>query len=396
MNIIILTENQTSYLNIQNRINKLNIFEKIDFKMFDKVEDFNVFLIKEEVNLVDNYIVIIENIFANENKDEIKSLDNYIIQSSSWNDFLDVVEEQLLILKEKNRLIKTEKKELEKPVVIVKKEKEIQKVEIVKEVPIYTNIQNKNVAVLNVNKSAGSTFITLALAKSLANRNVPISVIEDPLSDPDIYDYIGVDQEDIDNEFISIPHLIEEGKDISNIKKFKKQGIQFIIKDPRKKNIENWQSEKMSRLINLGRNSTFTIIDFNSHFFNEYIDIELIDIIIAVIDPLPTKILKKQSQEAIRELEKLREKGKEVYYILNKYHKGIKIKEIKDFLDIKITDVISYQNHEIIYKNIYNSKIHEMEELERITNIFLPINMKDENEKKHKKNKLFKLIIKNK
>ncbi|WP_326910701.1 hypothetical protein [Sedimentibacter sp. MB31-C6] len=270
---------------------------------------------------------------------------------------------------------------------------EINKPEI-KVIKEYKVIKAKNnIAIMNLSEGAGSTFITLNIAYMLKDKNVDVAVIEIPHKDmkADIYNIIS----DGDDNYISVAEMINSNTlNTSKNNSFMKNNIKFYINNGR---IDNWNMDNNMEFINIiSKDSTINIYDIGSREIDENISflLNIIDVVIVIIDPMPYKLL--QSEERINLINKLEERNINVVYALNKYIKDLNKKDIEKYLNIKISSLIPFIEPETMYaanysnQSVYHFKKDEIfqESLSRILN---QANILEyENQNKIKKFKLFK------
>jgi len=224
------------------------------------------------------------------------------------------------------------------------------------------SVLNKNtIGVINLSKGAGSTFVTLNLAKAISESSLKVAVIEPPVRKPTIYDTIGIEKQiyDIYDEdiFYSYPHVIQREEEAEREREVLLDGIYWIVPDPRIKEIEKWDSYKMLKLINSSRKASINIIDIGNDYKHESISDILgnLDMIIVVIDPFPSKII--NNEEKLDNLKKLENKGLNIKYVINKDNKGVNKKTMLKFLEINPLTYIPFISPEIVYKSFYDCEI---------------------------------------
>ena len=231
-------------------------------------------------------------------------------------------------------------------------------VKVVKE---YKFIKAKNnIAIINLSQGAGSTLVTLNVAYMIKDKNIDVTVVEIPHSrmKADIYNIINEE----DNNYISIAEIIKSNSINDNKKSvFVKNDIKFYINN---KKIDNWNMDNNMEFINIiNKESTINIYDIGSQEIDENIRflLNIIDVVIVIIDPMPYKLL--QAEERIKTIKKLEEWNINVVYVLNKHIKDLNKRDIERYLDIRISSTIPFIKPETLYASYYsNQPVYNFEE----------------------------------
>jgi len=249
-----------------------------------------------------------------------------------------------------------------------------------------------NIAIINLSKGAGSTFITLNIAYMLKSKNIDVAVVEVPHKEmkADIYNIIS----DSDNDYISLAELIASNvSDVNKKNTFVKNNIKFYVNN---KKISNWDANNNMEFINyISKESTINIYDIGSQEIDENISfiLNIIDVVIVIVDPIPYKLL--QAEERIYPIKKLGERNINIVYALNKYIKDLNKKDIERYLDIKFSSVIPFIKPETLYASYYsNQTVYNIEKDEifkdSLSKILNQANVLEfESQKSSKKFKLF-------
>ncbi|OEF99452.1 hypothetical protein BHF71_09070 [Vulcanibacillus modesticaldus] len=229
---------------------------------------------------------------------------------------------------------------------------------------IYINIPQKLIMVVNLSSRAGSTFITLNLAKNLSEHKILTSVIEVPFS-PYIYDNIGVEQRLIKVplsdplNFYSYPHEIFAGNKIERNNQLIDEGILWLITDPKKPliNEENWTYNHMVKLLYSSRKANVTIIDVGKYVEHSSIQplIDEVDLILLVIDPMPSEIL--LNKKKLDRFLKAKEEGSPIELVINRWTKGVNQKELLEVLGTTKVVNIPAIDLTYIHRAIYECQI---------------------------------------
>jgi len=221
---------------------------------------------------------------------------------------------------------------------------------------VYTSLEKKLIIVSGLSRCAGSTTVTLNLAKYLSNLGILSSVIEPPIGSPAIFNWMGIDDrldgngKDSGSEFYSYPHEISSGNRIRRKAEYVFEGISWIVSDDRKENIKEWDYDKMLKLIYASGTTPITLIDIGDNIFHESVKplLSVVDIVFVVIDPFPTSC--KIAGGKLSELLKLNGEGYPINFIINKWNSGIDRKEFLSFLGVKPLAFIPAIDLALLYK----------------------------------------------
>jgi len=314
--------------------------------------------------------------FFSKNKIEIIYFDD---------DYSEVISSISSIIKEpakdNDKYIEEDEKSLDKGYKIKYIEKPTTKLV---EKKIYTSLEKKLVIICGLSRCAGSTTVTLNLAKYIRGIGIKISVIEPPLRSPEIFNWIGVEEslgKDGRRDFYSYPHEILKGNSIKAKSGYESGGILWIIPDDRKEEIKEWDYDKMLKLIYASGTTPVTLIDIGDNIFHESVKplFSIVDQILVVIDPFPTSC--KISSSRLSEILKLKSDGYPVNFIINKWNSGIDKDEFLSFLGVNPLTFIPAIDLELLYRancsyeialgyrEVYE-KIHGP--LEKISSLFIP------------------------
>jgi len=252
---------------------------------------------------------------------------------------------------------------------------------------IYTSLEKKLIIVCGLSRCAGSTTITLNLAKYLSGLGIQPSVIEPPLSSPTIFNWIGIEdrldegKKDGSGSFYSYPHEISNGNRIKGRAEYVSSGILWIVSDDRKEEIRQWDYDKMLKLIYVSGTTPITLIDIGGSIFHESVKplISIVDQVLVVLDPFPTSC--KVSSARLSELLKLKSEGYPVNFIINKWNSGVDRDEFLSFLGVKPLAFIPAIDLSILYKAnckyeiaLSYREVYELMEdpLKKISSLFVP------------------------
>jgi len=252
---------------------------------------------------------------------------------------------------------------------------------------IYTSLEKKLIIVCGLSRCAGSTTITLSLAKYLSGLGIQPSVIEPPLSSPAIFNWIGIEDrldgsgKDGSGSFYSYPHEISNGNRTKGRAEYVSSGILWIVSDDRKEEVRQWDYDKMLKLIYASGTTPITLIDIGDNIFHESVKplISIVDQVLVVIDPFPTSC--KVSSARLSELLKLKGEGYPVNFIINKWNNGVDRDEFLSFLGVKPLAFIPAIDLSILYKAnckyeiaLGYREVYEVMEgpLKKISSLFIP------------------------
>lgn len=386
MNILTCLKNQRSILKIKNNYSDHN-FENI--REFEELQEKVVFS-NWDIAIVDDKIFFDET----QTQEAVNLLSKKSVQVILFEGDFEVIFQKL------DELLNDSKAEAEKEEPVTEEiddtpiryiEKETIK-EVIKEVKViekeykhmYSEIENKSIGIMNLSRCAGSTFLTMNLAKAFSKYEILTSIIELPLEPPKIYTNIGIEQklsEDDDSgylNFYSFPHEIDINSKMLKDKETYIDDIIFIVPDPHKPQInsETWNYSKMMKLLNVSRKAKINLIDINNSFHHQITRdlLEELDTLIVVIDPNPTEvILNISTLNKIRELEK--ENITNIKYVLNKVNKGVDLKELKRYIEVEPATRIPYIDISLVYQSLYKGKIlYDYEEAREVLNeAFIPL-----------------------
>lgn len=229
----------------------------------------------------------------------------------------------------------------------------------------YTNFLTKEIIVANLSKRAGSTFITMNLAKCLSESNISTCVIELPF-EPYIFDYIGIDQKLNGNNtnlrcsnFYSFAHEIVQNKRIKKEKEFIDKDIIWMVADPREPRIakDDWTYNNMIKLLYNTRKVNVSIIDVGDNIEHQSIEglIDGIDLILIIVDPIPSEIL--LNIERLKRLLEAKKSGVMIQFIINNWTDNIDKKGLIDVIGSEPIAYIPNINLSFIHKAVFNLDI---------------------------------------
>lgn len=276
-------------------------------------------------------------------------------------------------------------------------------IEVVK--TVYSGIVQRNICIGNLSRKAGSTFIALCLAKALSEKNMLTAFIEPPLGEPYIFDYIGLQQrllviEDVDdNQYLFIEDILNS-IELNNKKEVLLDDILWFVVNPLKSSPVNLDGQKMMQLINTSKRTCVNIIDIGNNWCHPSVidSLNSFEKILIIIDPLPPDIL--QKEVLLGNIKNMRDAGYPIEFIVNKYQKGVRMKELVEYLGVTPAMNIPFVDLSYIYKAVYQYKIpYEIPEvknlLEKEMNLLIKKIIFNGKLKESKKKNIFKIPFQN-
>ena len=200
---------------------------------------------------------------------------------------------------------------------------------------VYKALENKLIVIGGLSKGAGSTFLSVNLAKALTDLKIRTSVLEPPLDEPYLFYYLGIDKalsvKCMENNFYSYPHAIDNGQKIIKNMGTIIDDIIWIMPSPFENKIESWDHIKMLMLLDAARKSPISIIDVGINYEHESIESILsgADMFLMVINPLPAELNKNKAN--IERLIKLKKEGLPIEFIINHHTPAITKKYLSEY-----------------------------------------------------------------
>jgi len=212
------------------------------------------------------------------------------------------------------------------------------------------------IGVFSFIKSAGSSFVATSIAKYLADlRKKPVAFLElkhDASNESLLYEALGMGQRFASREFISFYSEIKNRKYVKT-KKNIDSGINWAMRTPIDRELGIWLTavEEARLLHNIY--GDWVVCDLGSQYYQESMD--EMDIIIGVIDPMPSNLL--SSKNHLRKLQHAELGGRHLCWVINKYNNGVNSKLLKRFLKMKNPVIIPLIPEEWFYVAQYRCRI---------------------------------------
>ncbi len=245
---------------------------------------------------------------------------------------------------------------------------------LVNNVSIEKNIENletnqpylaestSQVMVCSLSKCAGSTFLTINLAKYISELNIVPNVVEMPFS-PYLFDYLGVEKSDSlikeDRSFYSAVHELHERKPLLKDKTYSDKGIMWTLVDPRRPLIkeEDWDEMMMLNLLYSSRKNSVSLIDVGNYIEHHAIEnaIKYVDCLLVVIDPILINIA--QNLRRLSKLCELAKAGVRVELIINNWTDCVPKRELLKLFDFAPTHFCPNIELSSIHRAAFNGDI---------------------------------------
>ena len=364
MKIICIMKSQESFKRLRYQLKDERIEWEEHLQSLEDIQERIIFA-EYEVAIID------QNLWWKEEAKEL--LENFnvevILFEGAFEEVTNQVLQMLPVVEEEQEIEESVNEEEDvRPIRYVEKERIIEK-EVKIKVPeyktVFANIPTKLIIIANLSKRAGSTFLTLNLAKALANSKILTGVIEPPIEKPYIFDTINLEdrlnktEEEESLLFYSYVHEIINGNKIMANRETIEDGIVWNIPDPRKPIIEpnEWKYEHMMKLLYTTKRSNVNLLDVGENIFHESIEpiVSEADMVILVVDPLPTEIM--QNRTRLEKLFALKQQGIPVELVINRWNKGVDQKELYGTINTKPLTHLPTIESEFVYEMIYKNKI---------------------------------------
>jgi hypothetical protein len=264
-------------------------------------------------------------------------------------------------------------------------EKEIIKTE-------YTSIPNTQVAIINLWQGAGATTLSMNLARGIAKRGLNVGVIESPIMNPYIFDYLQVIKHEEINRNFKYVDLAQQVKENSSFKfkgePFRYKGIDWFVNDSRLIPVESYELEDYLRVI-LSINSTIQILDLSNSAYDSKTKelLKHMDHVLVILEPDPVKLdwlseltegevtleYQRKENQMLHYLEELSSSGIEYDFILNKYTHKSDMREFISSLPRKPIGQIPVFSYDELNKCVWDSSfLYDLHE-DDLDKSFIPI-----------------------
>lgn len=228
------------------------------------------------------------------------------------------------------------------------------------------------IMVCALSKCAGSTFITINLAKFISENNIKPNVVEIPFR-PYLFDYLGVERSATlvkeENIFYSVAHELCERKPLINEGVYLAKGIAWTLVDPRRPLISEseWDDIMMLNLLYVARKKGISLIDVGDYIEHPAVANAAmnVDCLMVVIDPILISIA--QNLRRLFKLRELAQAGVKVKLIINNWTESIPKRELLKFFDFAPIYFCPNVEQAYIHRAAFNGNIlYEYKEVSRL------------------------------
>lgn len=216
----------------------------------------------------------------------------------------------------------------------------------------YSAIEKLKIGIVGISNHSGVSFLTGCLARYLANTGKHSPVVVE-FGKGSLFDSYGMDKRFAGRSYFQFYATLKQNKSIRG-KKNMDEGVNWLLRSPDEQKIK-LTFEQNLRLVNHGKGDLI-LCDFSG---NQVLNRQLLlnmDRIIAVIDPMPSKMLEGHHLLCcIKDMEQNGEAA--VIYVINKFNIGVNRRQMLNYLNIKKPVMIPLVKSEPIYTAEYNCKI---------------------------------------
>jgi len=215
----------------------------------------------------------------------------------------------------------------------------------------YAAMDRLKVGVVGISRGAGTSFLTCCLARYLANtgRHDP-AVVE--LGTGCLFDSIGMDKHFAGREWFRFYEALEKYRSVRGMRNMD-EGINWILKSPEEEGISLSFEQKL-RLVNHATGDV-VLCDLSGEAEPDDGLLRSMDQTIAVIDPIPSKMLK--GYRTLCKLKQMEIEQNDMIFVINKMNRGVNRRQMQDFLRIRKSVVIPLIDPWNIYTAEYNCRI---------------------------------------
>lgn len=223
----------------------------------------------------------------------------------------------------------------------------------------YCMVNNRfKIGVVGMGVAAGTSFIATAIAKELSrDKEKHVAYVEINCNNEKtfLYDSLGMDKRFAGRSYYDFYTEIAEGKNISGFMNLDEH-INWALTVPQNTNETQQKPLEIIELCRLINNiaGDSVVCDISQSVGFEQILMEMA-VIVFVIDPLPSKLIK--SYEEFCYIKKCQLLGQKIIWVVNKYNDGINKREFYDFMKLKHFIKLPIVPQEEIYLAEYNCRI---------------------------------------
>lgn len=213
-------------------------------------------------------------------------------------------------------------------------------------------LEKKKIGVIGIGPSCGVSTIAEELAFYLAKHQYRVSYCEIAKRSNKSASYYrnSFDKNYEHQDLVDFYYQVKEGKPIHRLHNFW-EGINWAITVPNSKCMEELNLVEKQRLINnlIGE---YVVCDMEYDYSLEYSKLlEDFDLIIAIMDPLPSKIM--VNFRIIQSIKEIEFRQGKVIWVINYYNKGVHEKDLVRSLKLSLYEKIPLIPKERIYDSEY-------------------------------------------
>lgn len=215
----------------------------------------------------------------------------------------------------------------------------------------YAAMDRLKIGVVGISQGAGTSFLTGCFARYLANtgKHSP-AVVE--LGRGSLYDSCGMDKRFAGRPWFRFYQALEGNRSIRGMRNMD-EGINWILRAPDEEKLCLSFEQKL--LLASHARGDVILCDLSGETEPDEQLLRSMDQIIAVIDPMPSKML--AGYKALGSLKVLETERGAVVYVISKMNRGVNRRQMLDFLKIPKPIFLPLINPECVYTAEYNCKI---------------------------------------
>jgi len=191
-----------------------------------------------------------------------------------------------------------------------------------------------NIGVTGLGRSVGATFVGTALAFFCRDQGKDVSFCQCLTPSKSVrllYDEASMEQRFLRRNFCDVYERIRKGEPVNGVKEKGgrinvEERISWIL--PTNGNQEDLTESQQARLLTIPRGEV-CIFDFEADYQWNSLLMDL-DVIIAVVDPLPSRLI--HDKERFRFLKKLELAGCPVIWLVNRVNDGANMRQVRAYL----------------------------------------------------------------
>lgn len=215
----------------------------------------------------------------------------------------------------------------------------------------YPGMDRLKIGILGISAGAGASLLTGCLARYLANtrKHSPAAA---ELGRGSLFDSYGMDKRFAGRHWFRFYQELSENRSIRGMKNID-EGINWILRSPEEeKNILTFEQK-----IRLAGQAVGDVIlcDLSGEGEPDYELLKSMDRNIAVIDPLPSRML--EGYQTLCRLKALDLEEDNTIFVINKMNRGVNRRQMLDFLKVNKPFFLPLIDAEHIYTAEYNCKI---------------------------------------